>query len=133
MSTADLHRIEIGQTTEACPKMRRRFKLGAAADFAAWLLMIRNQYEEQANALPRTVDGTLKTHANKMRDHCEGMVALCNTLAGRVSERFSVHQWNRAAEQFTLAVDPESPNIDTAACQVAYALDHRDREDNSNG
>jgi len=121
-----LNDIDIGQCTEACPQMRRRFRAGVAADLSVWLLMLEAQYRAQLAALPRPVDAATSHWRDQQSYYLGGMADLCGALAGRVADRWSVHEWNRAVERFTQVLTDAAAPPDTAAEQAAQAHDRRD-------
>ena len=126
-----LNTVTLGQTTEGCQQMRRRFRSGVAADLTVWLIMLRRQYEAQMAAVPRPVDTITFKYASGTKQYLATQIASLNALAERVVDRFSAHEWNTAAEQFANAIDMTTSAVDPACAAVAQALDDPEREGES--
>lgn len=131
MSKNPLNEINLGQTTEACPQMRRRFRAGVAADFTVWLIMLRGQYSAQLGMIPPALDDATDKYRRGMVRYLNSMVEMCNALAARVVDRFSVHEWNASVETFANAVDLSTGTVDSACAAVAQELDNPERESES--
>ena len=112
--------------------MRRRFRAGVAGDLSVWLLMLETQYRSQLAALPRPVDVATSHWHLQQSKYLGGMADLCGALAGRVADRWSTHEWNRAVERFTQVLTDAAAPPDTAAEQAAQAHDRRDEQEGTN-
>lgn len=130
MSANPMNTINVGQTTEACPQMRRRFRAGVAADLSVWLLMIRDQYAAQLTALPLPIDASLTRSYQGTKAYLSSMVKIVGTLAGRVADKWSVHEWNAAAQTFGEVIDAATGRVDDDAARAAQSLDTRDQGGN---
>lgn len=92
----DLHKVTFDSLTEACPKSRRRFKTGAAAEVMAWLVLMHNRVLEQLTNLPREADGAAGAWLSGMRRALELRAEVLAALIADAESTFNGHEWNHA-------------------------------------
>lgn len=101
----DLNEVTFNHLTEACPQMTRRFRTGAAAEFAAWLYLHRRRAQSYYDSLtkPDCADGAAWYDGS--RAWLRAKISAINVLIAMVADRFPAVEWSTACEMFQRVLD----------------------------